>query len=170
MEKSFWSKVNEVLNSNFGLWFLSSVFLSGGATAYQITEHHYQQKIATQKELLTCEFEIANRLSSMKFLLQKAKTYGDAQTALTPVTKSFGAVSTEYENVNIAVLYYKTYLLTGIMHQQIGEYVRELEQLNLSVQAQNPKTLFSTEDRKKLLALIDILQKHDVEVINSYKL
>ena len=35
VEKSLWSKISEVLNSNFGLWFLSSVFISGGATVYQ---------------------------------------------------------------------------------------------------------------------------------------
>ena len=120
VEKSLWSKISEVLNSNFGLWFLSSIFISGGATVYQITQHHFQQKLSTQKELITCEFEIANRLNGMKYLLEKAKTYGDAQVALTPITKSFGAVSTEYENVNIAVLYFKTYQLTGIMNKKIG--------------------------------------------------
>ena len=29
IEKDFWSKANEVLNSNFGLWLLSSVFITG---------------------------------------------------------------------------------------------------------------------------------------------
>ena len=33
LEKSFWTKASEVLNSNFGLWFLSSVFITGGGCA-----------------------------------------------------------------------------------------------------------------------------------------
>ena len=170
VEKGLWSKISEVLNSNFGLWFLSSVFISGGATVYQITQHHFQQKLSTQKELITCEFEIANRLNGMKYLLEKAKTYGDAQIALTPITKSFGAVSTEYENVNIAVLYFKTYQLTGIMNKKISNSVKELEQINLYIQAQNPKTALSAEDRNKLLALIHVLQNDVNDHIDSKKL
>ena len=170
VEKGLWSKISEVLNSNFGLWFLSSVFISGGATVYQITQHHFQQKLSTQKELITCEFEIANRLNGMKYLLEKAKTYGDAQVALTPITKSFGAVSTEYENVNIAVLYFKTYQLTGIMNKKISNSVKELEQINLYIQAQNPKTALSAEDRNKLLTLIHVLQNDVNDHIDSKKL
>ena len=169
VEKGLWSKISEVLNSNFGLWFLSSVFISGGATVYQITQHHFQQKLSTQKELITCEFEIANRLNGMKYLLEKAKTYGDAQVALTPITKSFGAVSTEYENVNIAVLYFKTYQLTGIMNKKISNSVKELEQINLYIQAQNPKTALSAEDRNKLLTLIHVLQNDVNDHIDSKK-
>ena len=107
LKNDLWSKVSETLNSNFGLWLLSSVFLSGGAALYQITQHHYEAKLETQKQLATCEFEIANRLNSMKFLLARAKTVGEAQFALTPVTKSLGAISVEYDNANIAVLYFK---------------------------------------------------------------
>jgi hypothetical protein len=49
IEKNFWSKAAEILNSNFSLWFLSSVVISGGAALYQITQHHYNVKMATQK-------------------------------------------------------------------------------------------------------------------------
>jgi hypothetical protein len=169
LEKSFWTKASEVLNSNFGLWLLSSVFISGGATLYQITQHHYAQKLSTQKELITCEFEIANRLNSMKFLLQTAKTVGDAQAALTPITKSFGAVSTEYEHVNIAVLYFKTFQLTGVMDKKISNYVKDLEESNLAIQNANPKASLDPQQRAKLLNLIDILQRHATEQIESGK-
>ncbi len=106
----------------------------------------------------------------MKFLLQKAKTYGDAQLALTPVTKSFGAVTAEYENVNIAVLYFKTYQLTGVMNQKISDFVKDLEQMNLYIHAQNPKAAFSIDDRKKLLAIIDAPQNDVSEHINKKKI
>jgi hypothetical protein len=158
IEKDFWSKASEVLNSNFGLWFLSSVFITGGAALYQIAQHHYEVKLNAQKELLTCEFEIANRLNGMKFLLLKAKTNGDAQNALTGVSKSFGAVSSEYEHVNIAVLYFKTIQLTGFIDSQIAAYVKELEEKNLAIQSENPKTPFNEADRKRLIELISALQ------------
>ncbi len=159
IEKDFWSKASEVLNSNFGLWFLSSVFITGGAALYQIAQRHYEAKLNTQKELLTCEFEIANRLHGIKFLLLKAKTNGDAQNALTPVSKSFGAVSSEYENVNIAVLYFKIIQLTGFMDSEISAYVKGLEEKNLVIQSENPKTPFKEADRKELIQLISTLQR-----------
>jgi hypothetical protein len=169
IEKDFWSKASEVLNSNFGLWFLSSVFITGGAALYQIAQHHYEAKLNTQKELITCEFEIANRLNSMKFLLLRAKTNGDAQTALTAVSKSFGAVSTEYEHVNIAVLYFKIFQLTRIRDPQMERYVKELEEKNLAIQSENPKTPFDEASRKRLIELISTLQRYEEQQIEGNK-
>ena len=167
IEKTFWSKAIEVLNSNFGLWLLSSVFVTGGAALYQITQHHFEVKLNNQKELLTCEFEIANRLHGMKFLLLKAKTNGDAQNALIGVSKSFGAVSSEYEHVNIAVLYFKTIQLTGSIDSQVAGYVKELEEKNLAIQSENPKTPFNESDRKQLIELISALQRYAHQQIDG---
>ena len=133
LEKDLWAKLNEMLNSNFGLWLLSSVFLTGGAALYQITQHHYDAKLLKERETIACEFEIANRLNSMKFLLRRATTIADAKYALTPITKSLGAITAEYENVNIAVLYFKIYQLTGVRDKAMGDYVRELEEKNLAI-------------------------------------
>ena len=169
IEKDFWSKASEVLNSNFGLWLLSSVFITGGAALYQIGQHHYDAKLNTQKELLTCEFEIANRLHGMKFLLLKAKINGDAQNALAGVSKSFGAVSAEYEHVNIAVLYFKTIQLTGSIDSHIAGYVKELEEKNLAIQSKNPKAPFSESDREKLIELITALQRYAHQQIDGNK-
>jgi hypothetical protein len=167
--KSFWDKAMEVLNSNFGLWFLSSVFITGGAAVYQITQHHYDAKLIRDKEIITCEFEIANRLNGMKFLLRRAKTVGEAQFALTPVTKSLGSVSPEYENVNIAVLYFKIYQLTGERDISMGDNVKELEEKNLLIQAENPKSAFDEADRKRLLEIIDALHQYDIKQIYKRK-
>ena len=169
IENNFWGKASELLNSNFGLWFLSSVFITGGAALYQIAQHHYEVKLNTQKELLTCEFEIANRLHGIKFLLLKAKTNGDAQYALTGVSKSFGAVSTEYEHVNIAVLYFKTIQLTGSIDSKIAGNVKELEEKNLAIQAENPKDPFNESDRKRLIEIINALQRYAHQQIDGNK-
>ena len=165
--KSFWDKAIEVLNSNFGLWFLSSVFITGGAALYQITQHHYDAKLIRDKAIITCEFEIANRLNGMKFLLLRAKTIGQAQFALTPITKSLGPVSSEYENVNIAVLYCKIFQLTGQWDVQIGDLVRELEEKNLLIQSENPKLPVDEADRKRLIEIIDALHQYEIEKINK---
>ena len=165
--KDIWAKVGEVLNSNFGIWFLSSVFISGGAAVYQITQHHYEAKLETQRQLATCEFEIANRLNAMKFLLARAKTVGEAQFALTPVTKSFGAISAEYENANIAVLFFKIYQLTGYKDMKIANNVRQLEEGTLAIQRQDPKDVLKEGDRKDMLAIIEILHHFALNEINS---
>ena len=165
--KSFWDKAIEVLNSNFGLWFLSSVFITGGAALYQITQHHYDAKLIRDKAIITCEFEIANRLNGMKFLLLRAKTIGQAQFALTPITKSLGPVSSEYENVNIAVLYFKIFQLTGQRDVQIGDLVRELEEKNLLIQSENPKLPVDEAERKRLIEIIDALHQYEIEKINK---
>ena len=165
--KDVWAKVSEILNSNFGIWFLSSVFISGGAAVYQITQHHYEAKLETQRQLATCEFEIANRLNAMKFLLARARTVGEAQYALTPVTKSFGAISAEYENANIAVLFFKIYQLTGYKNMKIANNVRDLEEGALVIQRQDPKDLLKEEDRKHLLGIIEVLHYFTLNEINS---
>jgi len=164
--KSFWDKAMEVLNSNFGLWFLSSVFITGGAAAYQITQHHYDAKLIRDKAIIACEFEIANRLNGMKFLLLRAKNIGQAQFALTPISKSLGPVSSEYENVNIAVLYFKIFQLTGQRDVQIGDLVRELEEKNLLIQSENPKLPVDEAERKRLIEIIDALHRYEIEKIN----
>lgn len=167
--KDIWAKVSEVLNSNFGIWFLSSVFISGGAAVYQITQHHYQTKLETQRQLATCEFEIANRLNAMKFLLARAKTVGEAQFALTPVTKSFGAISAEYENANIAVLFFKIYQLTGYKDMKIANKVRELEEGTLAIQRQNPKDVLKEGTQKEMLEIVEVLHHFALNEINSAK-
>ena len=169
LEKTIWDKTFEILNSSFGLWLLSSVFLTGGAAIYQIVDHHYTQKLSYQKEFLTCEFEIANRLNAMDYLIKKAKTMGDAQYALTPMSKSFGAVSPEYDHVNIAGLYFKTYQVTGIQNKVTEEYLKELEELNLGIQQANPKAPLDDQTRNKLLKIIEALKQHSVKLIESGK-
>jgi hypothetical protein len=170
LENSLWGKVYEILNSNIGIWLLSSIFISGGAALYQITQHHYETEAANRKELITCEFEIVNRLNSMRFLLLKAKTMGDAQNALTPINKSFGAVSIEYEHVNIAALFFKTFQLTGNISRKVEESVLELEEKNLVIQGANPKASFNDIDRKRLLEIIDTLYIHEKKQIDNRKL
>ena len=91
---------------------------------------------------------------------------GQAQFALTPITKSLGPVSSEYENVNIAILYFKIFQLTGQRDTRIGDLVRELEEKNLLIQAENPKNPIDEADRKRTLEIIDALHQYEIDKIN----
>ena len=82
-----WAKIYDILNSNVGLLVLSSVFISGGAAFYQNIQHNYESRVTAQKEIISCEFEIANRLYVVKNLISHAKTVGDAIEALTAAKK-----------------------------------------------------------------------------------
>jgi hypothetical protein len=125
--------------------------------------------MSREKEVITCEFEIANRLNSMKFLIKRAKTNADAKFALTPITDSFGAVSTEYEHVNIAVLYFKVFQLTGLRNAEMEGYVKALEEKNLAIHLANPTAPFDEDERKNLLEMISALQRYESDQINHRK-
>ena len=105
----------------------------------------------------------------MRFLLRRATTVADAKYALTPVSKSLGAITADYENVNIAVLYFKIYQLTGFRDKRISLYIKDLEEKNLAIQAGNPKENFSEKDRKELLEIINTLDQYEIDQINSRK-
>jgi hypothetical protein len=105
----------------------------------------------------------------MDYLVKKAKTIGDAQHALTSMAKSFGAVTPEYEHVNITGLYFRTYQLTGLHNQKTQEYLEELEELDLNIQEANPKDQLDSETRKKLLTVIEALRQHSIQIIESGK-
>lgn len=76
----------------------------------------------------------------------------------------------EYENVNIAVLYFKIFQLTGYRDIQIGGLVRELEEKNLLIQPENPKLPVDEADRKRLIEIIDALHQYEIEKINKRNL
>ena len=42
VEKKFTTKLMEFLNSSVGMWFLSSVVITGGAAGLQQIQHHYE--------------------------------------------------------------------------------------------------------------------------------
>jgi hypothetical protein len=69
--------------------------------------------------------------------------------------------------VNIAVLYFKIFQLTGQRDVQIGDLVRELEEKNLLIQSENPKLPVDEADRKRLIEIIDALHQYEIEKINK---
>ncbi|MBU3638745.1 hypothetical protein [Polynucleobacter sp. AP-RePozz3-80-G7] len=160
-----WDNLNKLLNSNFFIWFLSSIIISGGATLYHTSQQHFEIESNKQKEIINCQFEIVNRLNSMDYLIRRAKSMGDLKYALSSMHKSLGPVIPEYENVNIAALYFKTYQLSGIRNSNIGERLRELEEMNLTSQTEDPATPLTESDKTKILNLIHTLKQYETEQI-----
>jgi len=149
-----WVKVYDILNSNVGMLLLSSVLISGGAALYQNAQHEYEARITAQKEIISCEFEIANRLYVVKDLISHAKTVGDALVALAGAKKSLGPVKPEFQNVGLAVLYFNLYQLTGVRNPNVEQDLREIERVYSSLQEQDPKAPFNEADKESMIKII----------------
>jgi hypothetical protein len=152
-----WAKIYDLLNSNVGLLILSSVFISGGAAFYQNMQHSYESRASSQKEIISCEFEIANRLYVVKSSISHAKTVGDALQALTGAKKSLGPVKPEFQNVGLAVLYFNLYQLTGKRNPSIEQDLREIERVYSSLQEQDPKAPFNEVDKESMTKIFNEL-------------
>jgi hypothetical protein len=161
--------LSKILNSNFFIWFLSSIIISGGATLYNNSQHHFEAESKKQIEINNSQFEIINRLNSMGYLMKRAKTMGDVKHALSGTHKSLGPVIPEYENVNIAALYFKIYQLSGIRNGEIGAYLRELEEWQLTSQIDDPSTPLQDADKTKILKLIHNLKEYEEKQITEFK-
>lgn len=157
--------LSKLLNSNLFIWFLSSIIISGGATFYNNSQHRFELESAKQKELTNCQFEIVNRLNSMSFLLKRAKTMGDVKHALSSMRKSLGPVISEYENVNIAALYFKIYQISGVRNKEIGDNLRKLEEWDLLSQMEDPTTALKQVDQVSMLDLIHALKQYEDQQI-----
>ncbi len=164
-----WAKIFGVLNSNVGMLVISSVLISGGATLYQNIQHQYEARSHALKEIMSCEFEIANRLYIIKHLLSNATTVADAQLALAEAKKSIGPIKPEYENVGLAILYFNLYQLTGIRRPLTEQYVKEIERVNLSLRVQNPRGAFDKTEKASLLKIINAMNDDIIEDIHHLK-
>jgi len=164
-----WAKIYDILNSNVGLLILSSVFISGGAAFYQNMQHNYESRVNSQKEIISCEFEIANRLYVVKNLISHAKTVGDALQALTGAKKSLGPVKPEFQNVGLAVLYFNLYQLTGNRNPSVEQDLREIERVYFSLQEQDPKALFNEADKESMTKIFNELFELNLKDIHHLK-
>ncbi|MBT8604321.1 hypothetical protein G6662_07020 [Polynucleobacter paneuropaeus] len=164
-----WAKIYDILNSNVGMLILTSVFISGGAAFYQNMQHNYESRVTSQKEIISCEFEIANRLYVVKNLISHAKTVGDALEALTGAKKSLGPVKPEFQNVGLAVLYFNIYQLTGNRNPSVEQDLREIERVYFSLQEQDPKAIFNEADKESMTKIFNELFELNLKDIHHLK-
>jgi hypothetical protein len=158
LERTIWDKINEVLNSNVGMWFLSTVLVTGGAGAYQMMQHHYEVKMHNRTQLITHQFEIGNRIQNMKYFLRKAQTVGDAQFALKSVFQSKTPINPDVEKLSLSVLYFNLYQVEGAQNKETLDLVRQLEDQYYILQSQKPSDPLPPEQKAQLLKLVDELE------------
>lgn len=159
IERSLWAKVNELLNSNVGMWFLSSVLVTGGAGAYQAMQHHYELQLRNRTQLITHQFEIGNRIQNMKYFLRKAKTVGEAQLALKSVFQSKTPISPDIEKLSLSVIYFNFYQMQGAQNKEALELVRKLEDQEYLLQTEKPNTPLPEATKENLLSWITQLEQ-----------
>ena len=143
----FGKRVFEFFNSSVGMWLLSSVVLTGGAALLQNIQHNHEIEQQNRQQLSTHRFEITHRLDQMEYGLRRAKTVGEAKTAMDNMFKSKYPLTPELQNRSLASLYLSMYQLMSGTEQQKSEqamtFVRRLEEAELSLQAE-------TDDNDKL--------------------
>jgi len=167
IERTIWDKVNELLNSNVGMWFLSTVLVTGGAGAYQAMQHHYEVQIHNRAQLTTHQFEIGNRIQNMKYFLRKAQTIGDAQLALKSVFLSKTPVNPEVEKLSLSVIYFNFYQMLGTQNKEALELVRKLEDQEYILQSQKPTNPLPEAEKQKLLSWVEKLEQIEVQESNK---
>ncbi|MBU3612153.1 hypothetical protein [Polynucleobacter sp. MG-27-Goln-C1] len=163
IERGIWDKVNEFLNSNVGMWLLSTVLVTGGAGAYQTMQHHYEMKLRNRTQLITHQFEIANRIQNMKYFLRKAQTIGDAQLALKSVFLSKTPVNPDVEKLSLSVIYFNFYQMLGAQNKEALELVRKLEDQEYILQSEKASDPLPDAEKQKLLGWVDALEQIELK-------
>lgn len=160
---SWGSKVFEFFNSSVGMWLLSSVVLTGGAAMLQQIQHDHENALKNRQDLFTHHFEIHGRLDNMAFLLRRAKTVGDAKTALGGIYKSTVPLSPELQNRSLASLYLAIFtLLNGGEKDKTDKafnLVKQLEEVEFLLQSQPDDKPLDQAQRNHIAKLISAIRQ-----------
>jgi len=171
IEKKFSAKLMEFLNSSVGMWFLSSVVITGGAAGLQQIQHHYETEQKNKAQLIEYQFEIGNRIQNMKYFLRHAKTVGDAKSALASVFKSKFPLSPTLENQSLSALYFNLYqLIDGTdkdKSRRAIEVVLDLEDAEISLQSQKNDQVLNVADKERLSKLVAAIENLHIKGINQ---
>lgn len=171
IEKKFSAKLMEFLNSSVGMWFLSSVVITGGAAGLQQIQHHYETEQKNKAQLIEYQFEIGNRIQNMKYFLRHAKTVGDAKSALASVFKSKFPLSPALENQSLSALYFNLYqLIDGTdkdKSRRAIEVVLDLEDAEISLQSQKNDQVLNVADKERLSKLVAAIENLHIKGLNQ---
>lgn len=171
IEKKTTSKIMEFLNSSVGMWFLSSVVITGGAAALQQIQHHFETQQKNKSQLVVYQFEIGNRIQNMKYFLRHAKTVGDAKMALGGVFKSKFPINADLENQSLSTLYFNLHQLIGGTPREKNlkalEIIRDLEDSEILLQSRPDSEELNATDRDSFNKLI--LAVEGLHLTGDYK-
>jgi hypothetical protein len=170
-EKKLGGKVMEFLNSSVGMWFLSSVVITGGAAGLQQIQHHYETEQKNKSQLATYQFEIGNRIQNMKYFLRHAKTVGEAKSALGSVFKSKFPISAELEHQSLSTLYFNLHqLIKGTEKEKNVKalaVIRDLEDAEILLQSRPDQDPLNAADRESFSKLISAIES--LHLTGEYK-
>jgi hypothetical protein len=150
------------LNSSVGMWFLSSVVITGGAAVFQQIQHKYETEQKNQAQLVTYKFEIENRLDNMEYALRRAKTVGDAKDALDRLFKSKFPLTPELQNRSLGSLYLNIYeLVPGTQQQKAKaaiDFIREMEDAEYLLQSEPNEKVVGEQEKIRFNKLIQSIR------------
>jgi hypothetical protein len=154
-QHGFGKRIFDFFNSSVGMWLLSSVVLTGGAALLQNIQHNHEIAQNNRQQLATHRFEITHRLDQMEYGLRRAKTVGEAKTAMDGMFKSKFPLTPELQNRSLASLYLSMHQLLSGSEQQKSEqamnFVQRLEEAELSLQAETDDNDKLDEQQKALM-------------------
>jgi hypothetical protein len=163
-EKKLGGKLMEFLNSSVGMWLLSSVVLTGGASALQQIQHQHEIEQKNKSQSAVYQFEIGNRIQNMKYFLRHAKTVGEAKSALGSLFKSRYPISAELENQSLSTLYFNlNQLIKGTEIEKKVKalaVIRDLEDAEILLQSRPDQELLNAADLEifnKFITAVDSL-------------
>lgn len=170
-EKKLGGKLMEFFNSSVGMWFLSSVVITGGAAGLQQIQHHYETEQKNKSQLATYQFEIGNRIQNMKYFLRHAKTVGEAKSALGSVFKSKFPISAELEHQSLSTLYFNLHQLIKGTEKEKNlkalEVIRDLEDAEILLQSRPDNEPLNNTDRESFTKLIAAIE--NLHLTGDYK-
>lgn len=159
------AQIMAFLNSSVGMWFLSSIVITGGAAVIQKIQHNYEVKQKNQEQLATYRIEIENRIDHMEYSLRRAKTVGEAKLALDCLFKSKYPLTPELQNRSLGSMYLNIYeLLAGTPKQNAQtalDFIRTLEDAESVLQSKPDSELLNEQEKarfKKLIQSISALK------------
>ena len=159
----FGKRVFDFFNSSVGMWLLSSVVLTGGAALLQNIQHNHEIAQQNRQQLSTHRFEITHRLDQMEYGLRRAKTVGDAKTAMDNMFKSKYPLTPELQNRSLASLYLTVYpMLAGTEKEKTNKaynLVKQLEEVELLLLPQPDETPLSDAQRNHINKLMVAIQQ-----------
>ena len=157
-KSGFGKKIMEFFNSSVGMWLLSSVVLTGGAALLQNIQHQHEVEQKNREQLAAHKFEVTHRLDQMEFGLRRAKTVGEAKAAMDGMFKSKFPLSPDLQNKSLGSLYLTMLQLVSTTDEkrsaEVMDFIRRLEEAELSLQAEADDKPLDTEQREQLRKLL----------------
>ena len=160
-------------NSTLGIWILSTIFISGGASLFQHTQYKYKIETTNKELALKYEFEINARIQNMKHFIDRALTVGDAQIALSSLSYNKFKTDEDLSAQTLNTIYLHLYALGDKDEKEVVkrsmEIVAKLERTNFDLNLRQKSLLLNKEEKENLLEIIKNIYELHLDVIENLR-